>query len=62
VSVVTKEMLDAAVIVGRNQERERIIKLIWDNAEIITNQYFYSNGLIGEPTSLLVALIKGQNK
>ena len=33
-SVVTKEMLDAAVIVGRNQERDRIIKLLefelWD--------------------------------
>ena len=27
-SVVTKEMLDAAVDVGRNQERERIIKLL----------------------------------
>ena len=27
-SVVTKEMVDAAVDVGRNQERERIIKLL----------------------------------
>ena len=27
-SVVTKEMLDAAVDVGRNQERARIIKLL----------------------------------
>ena len=33
-SVVTKKMLDAAVVFGRNQERERIIKLLefelWD--------------------------------
>jgi len=27
-SVVTKKMLDAAVVFGRNQERERIIKLL----------------------------------
>ena len=27
-SVVTKEMLDAAVLLGRNQERERIVALL----------------------------------
>ena len=47
---------------GREAERERIIKLIWDNAETITNQYFYHNALIGEPTAFLIALIKGENK
>ncbi len=47
---------------GQQAERERIIKLIWDNAEVITNQYFYHNALIGEPTAFLIALIKGENK
>jgi hypothetical protein len=47
---------------GWNGQQERIIKLIWDNAEAITNQYFYHNALIGEPTAFLIALIKGENK
>ena len=47
-SVVTKEMLDAAVIVGRNQERDRIIKLLEENDH-------YS-------VDWLIELIKGENK
>ena len=32
-SVVTKEMLDAAVIFGRNQERERILNLLLESRD-----------------------------
>ena len=55
---VLDQFYQAAIVA----ERERIIKLIWDNAEVITNQYFYHNALIGEPTAFLIALIKGENK
>ena len=55
-------ILDQFYQAGIVAERERIIKLIWDNAETITNQYFYHNALIGEPTAFLIALIKGENK
>lgn len=51
-SVVTKEMLDAAIALGREQERERIIKLLeeLDDEEWMgINQNF-------------IALIKGENK
>jgi len=47
---------------GQDNERERIIKIIWENAEAITNQYFYHNALIGEPTAFLISIIEGENK
>ena len=57
-----EKLFDDVRLSGVLSERERIIKLIWDNAETITNQYFYHNALIGEPTAFLIALIKGENK
>ena len=72
-SVVTKEMLDAAVVFGRNQERERIIKLLEEHAE----QKFADNFDTSKDTchedvcdlcakwnglGVAVALIKGENK
>jgi hypothetical protein len=58
-SVVTKEMLDAAVILGRNQEREHIIQLL--------DELHYESGQISHITNRLdvcktcqaIALIKG---
>ena len=72
-SVVTKEMLDAAVDVGRNQERERIIKLLEQDYfhdiefESITlragmePQFIKKHGAncLACPA---IALIKGENK
>jgi hypothetical protein len=52
VSVVTKEMLDAAILIGRSQERERIIKLL----EVSLKDYpdAFAN--------YLISLIKGETK
>jgi len=55
VSIVTKEMLDAAVIVGQNQERERIIKLLEDLISTYGNDAQMS-------VLFLKMLIKGENK
>jgi hypothetical protein len=60
-SVVTKQMLDAAVILGRNQERERIIKLLefelWEKFEI--SHEFKPPWATME---MLITAIKGENK
>ena len=70
-SVVTKQMLDAAVIVGRNQERERIIKLLENaKAEKLTPDEALAKGWRFDepsgkwwlPQEALVALIKEENK
>jgi hypothetical protein len=52
VSIVTKEMLDAAVIVGRNQERERIIQYL--------EKTYNWNQAIEFDRDELIAIIKGE--
>lgn len=42
---------------GIKDERKRIIELIQENAEVITNQFFYPQPLIAEPIFFLIALI-----
>ena len=66
-SVVTKEMLDAAVVVGRNQERERIIKLLeeqvtkWD-ALTIDRAEGISHYWVRLVSDAFIYAIKGEQK
>lgn len=47
---------------GWQDSQERIIKLLWEKGEIITNKFLEHNGLIGEPIAFLVSLIEAKEK
>jgi hypothetical protein len=59
VSVVTKEMLDAAILIGRSQERERILDLLNNQCKCFLPDEWHPDTCTCQK---FIALIKGETK